>query len=110
MQAGGGWSAGEERRAARLIFQVSGCRREGIGDGVQAGGGAGVQTGVESGLWSPDSSERRRKSRREGIGATKCRRGGRECRRRTGGESRLRESGSRQQAGGEGVKSRTRFT
>ena len=35
---GGARSAGEERRAARLIFQVSGCRREGIGDGVQAGG------------------------------------------------------------------------
>ena len=51
-------------------------------------GGAGVQTDVESGLWSPDSSERRRKSKREGIGATECRR---ECRRRAGSESGLRE-------------------
>ena len=39
VQAGGGRSAGEERRAAPLIFQVSGCKREGIGDSVQAGGG-----------------------------------------------------------------------
>ena len=38
---GGGQSAGEERRAARLIFQVSRCRQEGIGDDVQAGGEGG---------------------------------------------------------------------
>ena len=39
---GGARSAGEERHATRLIFQVSECRRDGIGDDVQVGGGAGV--------------------------------------------------------------------
>ena len=39
MRAEGIGSAGGERRTERLIFQVFGCRQEGIGDGVQAGGG-----------------------------------------------------------------------